>query len=831
MKTRQSYYTIKLHTEMCLRTNYVFKHRYILMFLILVILYCAFSILFIKYTVFTSLQPLLKLVKRMSNVDKNKTICPVLAINKKYVITADDNLCVPRQPSESGCDVAARIFKYNASRSCDVSSGVRICWFENNALRCSGKTCGKLYNDNITVFMFNYSTGSVQTFATNFTADEDITSFVSTYVQRTIKNGFHFLFVSCAGQENKTQLLVLDEHFPSKTSHPRKNQKVDKSLNNCLNINVVFFDSISRGHFYRSLQKTINSFNEINSVGDAEVLDFELFQALYGHTVPNIRALYLGKSLSNNMSKPEIENVPVVANDFHKHFKRLGYKTLYQEDLCWRSPWGLRFDLGSHANTAWSEFYKALNESYIDETGLTFASCKVLELFKLRHIFNTDENENICYNGKQQDSYFLDYIANKYRSLSSTDAHALFSYTALHIAHDSGGVRIQTIDQDLAKFVSLMSRMDNTLTVILADHGNTYTDYVYTNIEGRYEMFHPSLFMVVPKGVQQYIGDDVMTSLRLNQKRLLTMIDIHHTLYALTDKNYQKKGLLREISAKRNCSQLPLIQPNLCLCKKWRHPVQDLKDILGQLEFAVGKLNNMITNYSTHDQCKRLVPIHVENAYQQMHDSQLITTFDVHTEPGINSKNKHDVFNVQVSSQTISELNSFHMKLLAWDRVSQYGVYKTCNDMKSFNMLCVCDLPVDIENETFLNAENRTNIFYESRTSLGYTMAHYHETIIAIYKERVSLLTRIYKYKEDPTDEEHLIVSASFEVLNVPSVNNSNSFYISLNFTRLENMKFASAGKCEGVVPANKVIYICSVVSTWSLTDADYRVVLSFRMV
>ena len=128
-------------------------------------------------------------------------------------------------------------------------------------------------------------------------------------------------------------------------------------------------------------------------------------------------------------------------------------------------------------------------------SGLTFASCKIIDIFQpyKKHIFNT--KEQICYNGVNLDYYFLEYLNQRISSAKDP----LFSFTALNIGHDQGGIRIQGLDELLKTFFQRISKAEDTLTIFFSDHGNTYTSYVFQELDGRYEQFHPTLLMVMTR--------------------------------------------------------------------------------------------------------------------------------------------------------------------------------------------------------------------------------------------------------------------------------------------------------------------------------------------
>ena len=212
--------------------------------------------------------------------------------------------------------------------------------------------------------------------------------------------------------------------------------------------------------------------------------------------------------------------------------------------------------------------------------------------------FNGPDGDQICFNGKLQHSYFLQYSIDTLNTIaSSRRSLPLLSYTALNVGHHDIGRRIQSLDSDLAHYLSTMAKDQNTLTIILADHGNTYTEYTYATLEGRFEMFHPSLFVIVPNKVAGLLGRDALSALEVNQRRLVTMIDLHHSLLPLAGylSGFVKSvGLFTPILPTRTCNDVELRTPNLCVCEGWDSPTTNDSSKISIVEFAVGELNNLV---------------------------------------------------------------------------------------------------------------------------------------------------------------------------------------------------------------------------------------------
>ena len=169
----------------------------------------------------------------------------------------------------------------------------------------------------------------------------------------------------------------------------------------------------------------------------------------------------------------------------------------------------------------------------------------------------------------------------------------------LNIAHDGDGSRVQGIDHDLADFVAQMSRQEDTITFLFADHGNTYNGYIYKEVDGRYEMHHPHFFTILPASVIDQLGTSIVNVLRTNRRRLVNHIDLHHAVKHLIEPEHENKGLLEIVPANRTCSDLLLSTPNFCVCQGWESPMMNHTRYWPFVEFVVGHFNNKIGDAST----------------------------------------------------------------------------------------------------------------------------------------------------------------------------------------------------------------------------------------
>ncbi|XP_065663793.1 uncharacterized protein LOC124816454 [Hydra vulgaris] len=735
--------------------------------------------------------------------------CGLKNIHKKYYIKANKTICKNHVPSNASCIYVNETYAYDVNNSCNDKHSIEICKFAEKKLYCKEDVCE---NQPVIIRYLNPNSGEVVSIEEKNDTQPNLTSLVLKYAEKSSKNGFHFLFLSCGNNKTKTQLLILENNiFENTLLSTNQKQKI--------NINLVMLDSISRPHFYRSLQKTVKAMNKLNLESDSEVLDFDMFQAVHGHTLENSRALFTGAPFPTNFTGKMQLNTGVGIKTFMSHFEKYGYLTLYQDDMCWKSFWGIRMDLGKPYGN-WVDLTKKIHKSSIQYTGLLLSSCEILSSLGLSTVFQTKKHEKVCYNSKQQNYYYLKYLEHFYNNLPENQNAVTF--TALNVAHDSYGTRVQAIDEDLSEFLKAMSKLKNTLTIIFSDHGNTYTRFVSSYIEGRYEMFHPSMFILIPKNVQSYIGLEELQNLRVNQNRLFTLVDVHKMLFYFAEKddnnnanNLVEKGLLERISENRNCDDLPLRMPNICICQNTYSKGKNDSNALMYLEFALGKLNNIITKSSQNYLCKRLTPLWFEIFSQVKNGEFTLTNFDIYTLPGVGSTNDVEKVNIVVKS-TLNELSeNFGLELVAWDRISEFNGYRKCSNVEFSFRLCVCDL----KNSSSTNSFETKNLYNTTRTSVAYTLSSYIVSEEVIVLKQKSLFLIVRTFKESIKNIGQFLVAVTFEVESV----STESYFVNINFKSVYNLKPVLNSNCQGIVSKVSVTYLCTYSVIWTHIDARFH--------
>jgi hypothetical protein len=430
------------------------------------------------------------------------------------------------------------------------------------------------------------------------------------------KKHFGFVLVGCGGEwmnydgeevetvsddENvvfeSVQLLLLPPSVPSTSSHSatpfvplaassRKRQKSKLSKRNQhakhaksspysgINYNLIFIDSVSRQHFFRSLPKTVKFLESVslnvktNLDKDFEsspqsrlknnrevvsskkespsvnVFDFELVQSVRSRTFETLQVLFSGEI--DPSVKPfgvlELPPESLRVEALWSMFKEQGYSTLWLEDLCYLWEWGLSKDLLVHNKTftsqeTWMKLQNTLRKKSIDSLEVTYAMCKILSENGVNDHFHGPDA--VCYNGIHQHEYLLDYLW-LYQDAMSDIGIPYFTFTETNVGHEDTGRRIQSYDKSFVRYLQHALTQKNTLTVIFSDHGNSYGPFLGQTEEARMELFHPHLFMLVPEKAATTLGERAMEALALNQRRLISHLDLHYMLMGLAT-NFKNK--------------------------------------------------------------------------------------------------------------------------------------------------------------------------------------------------------------------------------------------------------------------------------------------------
>ena len=347
-------------------------------------------------------------------------------------------------------------------------------------------------------------------------------------------------------------------------------------------------------------------------------------------------------------------------------------------------------------------------------------------------------------------------------------------------------------------------------------------------LEGRLEMYHPVLLVVLPKQLGEKFGDQIVTNLKTNQYRLLNLFDIRAGLVELAKYDSRSKlnqvGIFGKISKERTCDDLQLSMPNFCICQGWDIPVETSTAHWALAEFAIGQLNNKIQESllaSRRDRnlsrerhilfgaCQRLRLQTIGNV-RQRHTAEgtLVTTMDAKVQSG-NIVEQEELIMLQVESSQRAEKKSYEMKLAAFNRISHYGIYEQCADPDVELKLCVC---------------NKSESSFSTGTSLPHSVRDIvgANSNVRKLKPCLLLIRRTFRENEDQED------FVGLEVYEMANVCNDLQFTVTFNAVT-DNLRSSTNLPIILILKARSVYFVTAL-----MTEVGYnksRLNLSFRIV
>ncbi|KAK6172902.1 hypothetical protein SNE40_016471 [Patella caerulea] len=637
-----------------------------------------------------------------------------------------DVTCHRVKPHRESCQIADDLFKSKPIGTCDHQKNYEFCKIKSydpdDMARKSYITCS-INQCVLPVYLGQINKNTGEKIWTPFNSDADL---VNSIYEIEKQDNFGFFYIKCVLSNENGDLDMSNAFFdqdegvffvlqlillpPMYLNHTEQKKTAEEQIN----VNIIFIDSVSRHHFYRSLPKTVELFSNINTNTKTKVLDFQLTQSVRSRTFETLQAMFSG--YVNPDEKPfGVLAMPPVAlktEELLGKFKEKGYKTLWLEDLCYLWEWGIVKDLRVYDSTlsqieTWTKLEAALLKANIDSLGITLTSCEVMLMNNHNDPFH--DLDTVCFNGRHHHEYFLEYL-QMYQTHLNKMNRPFFTFYETNVAHEDTGRRIQTLDVHLEDFLNFSRNQLNTLTVVMSDHGNSYGDFLQRSEEGQIELYHPSMFLIIPEKVSHYLGDKKMKNLIENQNRLISHLDLFYTINSLLIGGEQVKvannnqrfkvtsqGLFDQISPHRTCNDMPMINPNLCICEGFESTVSNDADHVVYAHFALGKINNEIQReYRKHHRrsstgvghCQQLQLYQFTNVRKSLNDNMMTLKMNLEVQSGVSNSNETDIFFVTMSVET----SNHKITLQQVERISGYSRYKTCADEGVSLPFCVCDI-------------------------------------------------------------------------------------------------------------------------------------------
>ena len=327
------------------------------------------------------------------------------------------------------------------------------------------------------------------------------------------------------------------------------------------NVLVMFFDTVSRVHFFRKFPKTIEFFNRFSKYEeDFKRKKMTLFQyfkynSIYPYTDPNLRAAFFG----SRYWKKGIH--------FANYFKKKGYIIGRVNTLCEKE----------------SVFNKKkpsqLLYAFWDHEGLSLSCIK--SFYKGFLVGRLHPVLRKCLFGKDMFQYALEYLESFWTTYFNQ--HKLFLFQSIE-GHEPTGQLIGYYDEIVYNFFNKFYNKEyfnDTAIILFSDHGMHLTGplYLFDSQDFFNEKGLPFLFLFIPNEKKLY-ENNTYEKMKSNQQTFITPFDIYNTLIDLSsdnNKEYNKfaskfgTSLLNQINFKKRFCESPIykfkFEKKTCKCK------------------------------------------------------------------------------------------------------------------------------------------------------------------------------------------------------------------------------------------------------------------------
>jgi hypothetical protein len=277
------------------------------------------------------------------------------------------------------------------------------------------------------------------------------------------------------------------------------------------NVIIMFFDTISRAHFFRKFPKTISFLNKFSryeknfSKKKMTIFQFFKYNSIKGYTDPNLKAAYYGTKINGN------------GTYFANYFKNRGYILGKTSTFCEKSSINFNRKKNKFNDIKW------------DHEGISIPCIKGiyygLFLHKLTSLIKK------CLFGKQVIEYALEYLESFFETYFDFKKMFLFESGE---GHEPTGQVIGYLDDILYNFFfKLYSKnfASNTSIILFSDHGQHLNGifYLLKLKDFFYESTLPTLFLIFPN-TQELYEEFLYEKIKSNQQVFITPYDIYYTL-------------------------------------------------------------------------------------------------------------------------------------------------------------------------------------------------------------------------------------------------------------------------------------------------------------
>ncbi|EYC15681.1 hypothetical protein Y032_0036g3294 [Ancylostoma ceylanicum] len=507
-----------------------------------------------------------------------------------------------------------------------------------------------------------------------------------------------------AGIRNRTDPRLLIEGRPT-LPQPSKFDKKKMS------ISILGLDSTARAHFHRSMPKTVEqmrkmgflTFHGYNKVGDNSAVN--LLPILAEQIQEGLHFPFFDDENDVNIARILPYNAKLDPDTFEflwKKMKKKGCVTMFNDDIMHTSRGLFHYSSKTFkkgfsvppTDHYYRAYYLQIYTKRRTETKMLLSFLEPLELALMNRA-------KTCLQG---DFLFQHFVDIWYRFLVTYADRCHFSFTFLtSVTHDKPN-NIQLIDDvlsDRLKRLEDSGALNNTLLIILGDHGNRVS-VMSRSFAGKIEERQPLLAIRPPPGFADAYPE-AMQNLRDNTQRFISNFDVHETLLDVTDDRFGTKrpvkrgtSLFEPIPLGRSCVDNNVVR-NFCLCMILEPENERSAVNYSAMEMSLSRyLSNFTCVLEKSIKCEKEVDIRVPNEMVRLRMRNKID-LPKHEKPGRPSSFEYIYQNCTAQSTTGDRLNITVQ--YRFDRRSNYDVIYPpmivpssgyCRDRRNAFAYCRC---------------------------------------------------------------------------------------------------------------------------------------------
>ena len=334
------------------------------------------NILWLFHVMHPKIDPYQEQAVQRKNFNFTSSLCPEIRSLHNIDDIDEEMTCQPRPPSKESCEYTAKHFKIiPSSLTCHDQNepSYNLCNLSNDEdqsneveVTCDISVCD--IDKYLIIEELDLSNGLLKNLRVEKRERNSKTfaKLVKAALIRARENDVNFIFLNCTRKEKNMTISQLISVVP-KLQYLKFGEL--KPHGGKLNLNVLLLDSISRAHFYRSFPKTIEYLRakrDNRKPKSPFLFEFQLFQGIHSNTHETEKGFFTGELYPENYTYSQKAKSPTSPNVLFGTLKKAGYQTMFLEDLCYLSGFGL---VSSFMTRKWNTLNEKLKTSNIDTVG------------------------------------------------------------------------------------------------------------------------------------------------------------------------------------------------------------------------------------------------------------------------------------------------------------------------------------------------------------------------------------------------------------------------------------------------------------------------------